>query len=105
MFDALKVKNECVAWIRDFFAKNGPDCNAVIGISGGKDSSIAAALCVGLQENMELGKLACFCNCTGSLVCTKRGAVGMALPTRAEVEELMASGVCRLELTALDNLE
>jgi len=46
MFDALKVKNECVAWIRDFFAKNGPDCNAVIGISGGKDSSIAAALCV-----------------------------------------------------------
>ena len=46
MFDALKIKNDCVAWIRDFFAKNGPDCNAVIGISGGKDSSIAAALCV-----------------------------------------------------------
>ena len=46
MFDALKIKNDCVAWIRDFFAKNGPDCNAVVGISGGKDSSIAAALCV-----------------------------------------------------------
>lgn len=46
MFDALKVKNECVAWIRDFFARNGPDCSAVIGISGGKDSSVAAALCV-----------------------------------------------------------
>lgn len=46
MFDALKIKNDCVAWIRNFFAKNGPDCNAVIGISGGKDSSIAAALCV-----------------------------------------------------------
>ena len=46
MFDALKIKNECVAWIRDFFAKNGPDCNAVLGISGGKDSSVAAALCV-----------------------------------------------------------
>lgn len=46
MFDALKVKNECVAWIQDFFAKNGPDCNAVVGISGGKDSSIVAALCV-----------------------------------------------------------
>jgi NAD+ synthase len=46
MFDALKVKNDCVEWIRDFFAKNGPDCNAVIGISGGKDSSVAAALCV-----------------------------------------------------------
>lgn len=46
MFDALKVKNDCVEWIRDFFEKNGKDCNAVIGISGGKDSSIAAALCV-----------------------------------------------------------
>lgn len=45
MFDAVKVKNECVAWIRDFFAKNGPDCNAVVGISGGKDSSVVAALC------------------------------------------------------------
>ena len=46
MFDALKMKNECVEWIRDFFEKNGKDCNAVLGISGGKDSSVAAALCV-----------------------------------------------------------
>ena len=46
MFDAMKTKNECVEWIRDFFDKNGKDCNAVIGISGGKDSSIVAALCV-----------------------------------------------------------
>lgn len=46
MFNAEKIKNECVQWIRDFFKTNGPDCNAVVGISGGKDSSIAAALCV-----------------------------------------------------------
>lgn len=46
MFDAEKVKNECVEWIRDFFEKNGKDCNAVVGISGGKDSSVVAALCV-----------------------------------------------------------
>ena len=46
MFDALKVKNECVEWIRKFFEENGKDCNAVVGISGGKDSSIVAALCV-----------------------------------------------------------
>ena len=46
MFDVLKVKNECVQWIRNFFEKNGKDCNAVVGISGGKDSSIVAALCV-----------------------------------------------------------
>lgn len=45
-FDALKVKNECVQWIRDFFEENGKGCNAVLGISGGKDSSIVAALCV-----------------------------------------------------------
>ena len=46
MFDAVRVKNECVAWIREFFEQNGKGCNAVLGISGGKDSSIAAALCV-----------------------------------------------------------
>lgn len=46
MFEAERIKNECVAWIRDFFDKNGKDCNAVIGISGGKDSSVVAALCV-----------------------------------------------------------
>lgn len=46
MFNAEKVKNECVRWIREFFAENGPDCNAIVGISGGKDSSVVAALCV-----------------------------------------------------------
>ena len=45
MFDVIKAKNECVQWIRDWFAENGKDCNAVIGISGGKDSSVVAALC------------------------------------------------------------
>ena len=46
MFDAVKVKNECVEWIRNFFFFFCKDCNAVVGISGGKDSSIVAALCV-----------------------------------------------------------
>ena len=46
MFNAEKVKNDCVQWIRDFFEQNGKGCNAVVGISGGKDSSVAAALCV-----------------------------------------------------------
>ena len=45
-FNAVEMKDKCVAWIREFFEKNGPDCNAVVGISGGKDSSIVAALCV-----------------------------------------------------------
>ena len=46
MFDPKKTTEECVAWIRDFFAENGRGCNAVVGISGGKDSSVVAALCV-----------------------------------------------------------
>ena len=46
MFQALKIKNECVEWIKKFFEENGPDCNAVVGISGGKVSSVTAALCV-----------------------------------------------------------
>jgi len=46
MFQAAKVKQDCIQWIRDFFEQNGKDCNAVVGISGGKDSSVVAALCV-----------------------------------------------------------
>lgn len=45
-FDAVSVKNEVVAWIRQWFRQNGDGCNAIIGISGGKDSSVVAALCV-----------------------------------------------------------
>ena len=40
------MKEAIVKWIQDWFKENGPDCKAVIGISGGKDSSIVAALCV-----------------------------------------------------------
>lgn len=45
-FNAKQVKDDCVKWIQEFFEQNGPGCNAVLGISGGKDSSVAAALCV-----------------------------------------------------------
>ena len=45
-FNAVEVKNKCVEWIRNFFKENGEGCNAIVGISGGKDSSIVAALCV-----------------------------------------------------------
>jgi NAD+ synthase len=46
MFNAKKIKNDLVQWILNWFEENGPGCNAVIGISGGKDSTIVAALCV-----------------------------------------------------------
>jgi NAD+ synthase len=41
-----QLKNRIVEWIKEWFENNGKGCNAVIGISGGKDSSIVAALCV-----------------------------------------------------------
>ncbi len=44
-FNAKEVKDKCVKWIRDWFEYNGKGCNAVVGISGGKDSSVVAALC------------------------------------------------------------
>ena len=40
-----QLKNRIVEWIKEWFENNGKGCNAVIGISGGKDSSIVAALC------------------------------------------------------------
>lgn len=46
LVDPKKTKDDVVQWIRNYFAENGKDCSAVIGISGGKDSSIVAALCV-----------------------------------------------------------
>ena len=45
-FNVKKIKDALIAWIRAWFEKNGKGCNAVIGISGGKDSSVCAALCV-----------------------------------------------------------
>ncbi|MBO7302758.1 MAG: NAD(+) synthase [Clostridia bacterium] len=46
MFNVEKVTKDLITWIRDWFEENGKGCNAIIGISGGKDSSIVAALCV-----------------------------------------------------------
>ena len=43
--DYNALKDGCIAWIRDWFDRNGPTCCAVLGMSGGKDSTIAAALC------------------------------------------------------------
>ncbi len=71
-FDAKKATNLVVNWISDWFSKNGQNCNAVVGISGGKDSSVVAALCVealgkdrvigvlmpcGVQQDIDMAKL------------------------------------------------
>lgn len=55
-FNAKEVKDRVVEWIRDWFDVNGKSCDAVIGISGGKDSSIVAGLCVeALGKNRVVG--------------------------------------------------
>lgn len=57
-FDAPHVKNLLVKWIQEYFRKNGPDSNAIVGISGGKDSSVVAGLCAeALGANRVIGVL------------------------------------------------
>lgn len=46
MFDRKVQTEKLILWFREWFSENGDGCNAVIGISGGKDSSVAAALAV-----------------------------------------------------------
>lgn len=45
-YKSEETKNNVIKWIKNFFEENGKGCNAVVGISGGKDSSVVAALCV-----------------------------------------------------------
>ena len=45
-FDAKQVTEEVVNWLKQRFKTDGKGCNAVVGISGGKDSTVVAALCV-----------------------------------------------------------
>ena len=45
-FNVEEVTKNCIQWIKDWFNENGKTCNAVIGISSGKDSTIVAKLCV-----------------------------------------------------------
>ena len=42
----MKLSNDIIEWIRMWFEENGKNSPAVVGISGGKDSSVVAALCV-----------------------------------------------------------
>ena len=77
MFDEKEVKARIVAWIHDYFRDNAsPETLAIVGISGGKDSSIAAALCV-----EALGK---------------DRVVGVLMPQGVQRDIDVARGLCRL---------
>ncbi len=67
----------------------------------GAGDSFAAALCRCVQRNSTLEEAARFCNCVGTLVCTRRGAIGMAIPSLAEAEALMRSPLCTVAGGAL----
>ena len=57
-FDVERVTKDLISWIRVWFMNNGNGCNAVLGISGGKDSTVAAKLCVeALGPNRVIGVL------------------------------------------------
>ena len=45
-FNVEKATEGIIKWIQNWFDKNGKGCNAVIGISGGKDSTVCAGLLV-----------------------------------------------------------
>jgi len=70
----------------------------------GAGDTFAAALIVALQKKMTLEETALFCNCAGTLVVTKRGAIGHAIPTLEEVNALMATNPCPVRLVPLEEL-
>lgn len=73
-FDVEDAAKKCIEWIRQWFEENGRGCNAVLGISGGKDSSIVAALC---------------CKALG-----KDRVVGVLMPQGVQEDIDYAYGIC-----------
>lgn len=71
----------------------------------GAGDTFAAALAYCVQENLDMESAISFCNCAGTLVCTRRGAIGMAIPTREQVLELMRANPGRLSYYHLEELQ
>lgn len=45
-FNAEKTTKELIQWTKDYFEQAGPNTKAILGVSGGKDSTVTAALLV-----------------------------------------------------------
>lgn len=71
----------------------------------GAGDTFAAALVYCVQQGFSLRETALFCNCAGTLCTMKRGAIGMALPTLAQVRALAATNPCAVTVQPLDTLE
>ena len=93
-FDVEKVTKDCILWIKNWFEKNGPGCNAVLGLSGGKDSTIVAKLCVealgadrvigvmmpnGIQKDISDSQRVCEFLCIKNYTINIEGAVNSTL--------------------------
>ena len=127
-FDVETTTKEAVQWIKDFFEQNGKDCKAVIGISGGKDSSVAAALCVealgkdrvigvlmpdGEQNDIEYSHMLCehlgisniTCNISaavlGVLGCIKNGMVTRNIQAKAISNQTKINLPARIRMATL----
>lgn len=105
MFEVKKITNECIEWIREFFNENGPDCNAIVGISGGKDSSTVAALCVeALGKDRVIGVLMP-CGEQADIDCSERlvehlGIKSYTINIKSAVDSVVKSMPKDFDLTA-----
>lgn len=75
-FKVDEVTEELIKWIKNYFVENGPNSKAVIGMSGGKDSTVCAALCA-----EALGK---------------DRVVGVRMPCGTQVDIAFAEKACEL---------
>lgn len=110
-FDVEQATKNLIQWIRDWFEENGRGCNAVLGISGGKDSTIAAALCAkalgkeriigvllpkGVQPDMDDSLAVC------DLLGIKRYIINIQDGVEATYRELTKNGITISEQTKIN---
>ena len=68
-----QTADDLAEWIRRYFEENGPKCSAVVGLSGGKDSTVTAALCV---KALGAGRVV-------SIFCTIQSSASLAIEQSA----------------------
>lgn len=110
-FDVMTVTDELVMWIRQWFEENGANCNAVLGISGGKDSTVAAGLCVkalgkdrvvgvlmpnGIQADIEDSRRVC------QFLGIRHYEINIAESYNALVKEMTSHGIILSEQTKIN---
>lgn len=70
----------------------------------GAGDTFAAALVFCIRQGYSLEDTAMFCNSAGTLATTKRGAIGIALPTLEQVKEMAQKKLCTIESFELNQI-